>query len=181
MWSDRGIDDFSTFGRAEKVSVCGGFRLFSKNLRRERWLSPEPSALPNCATPRITKILYHKAVPFVNTLAQNILPLLQYPMRYVVHFGGGCGATLPLLPFPFYLSWISFAVWAQGYAESAKQLFSYIIPHLEEKYRSPTAIITTVSMTMSKVCGIKKDASIPHPKDNSATPSTLQVFFILFI
>ena len=34
MWSDRGIDDFSTFGRAEKVSVFKGFRLFSKILRR---------------------------------------------------------------------------------------------------------------------------------------------------
>ena len=34
MWSDREIDDFSTFGRAEKVSVCGGFRHFSKILRR---------------------------------------------------------------------------------------------------------------------------------------------------
>ena len=46
MWSDRGIDDFSTFGRAEKVSVFKGFRLFSKILRRERWLSPETGALP---------------------------------------------------------------------------------------------------------------------------------------
>ena len=36
MWSDRRFADFSTFGRAEKVSVCGGFRLFSKILRRER-------------------------------------------------------------------------------------------------------------------------------------------------
>ena len=46
MWSDRGIDDFSTFGRAEKVSVFKGFRLFSKNLRRAWWLSPETGALP---------------------------------------------------------------------------------------------------------------------------------------
>ena len=46
MWSDRGIDDFSTFGRAEKVSVFKGFRLFSKILRRERWLRPETGALP---------------------------------------------------------------------------------------------------------------------------------------
>ena len=46
MWSDRRFDDFSTFGRAEKVSVFKGFRLFSKNLCRARWLSPEPCALP---------------------------------------------------------------------------------------------------------------------------------------
>ena len=46
MWSDRGIDDFSTFGRAEKVSVFKGFRLFSKSLRRAWWLSPERNALP---------------------------------------------------------------------------------------------------------------------------------------
>ena len=52
MWSDREIDDFSTFGRAEKVSVFKGFRLFSKILRRAWWLSPERSALPSWATPR---------------------------------------------------------------------------------------------------------------------------------
>ena len=53
MWSDREIDDFSTFGRAEKVSVFKGFRLFSKILRRAWWLSPERSALPSWATPRL--------------------------------------------------------------------------------------------------------------------------------
>ena len=52
MWSDRRFNDFSTFGRAEKVSVFKGFRLFSKNLRRARWLRPERSALPSWATPR---------------------------------------------------------------------------------------------------------------------------------
>ena len=46
MWSDRRFNDFSTFGRAEKVSVFKGFRLFSKNLRRARWLSPETGAIP---------------------------------------------------------------------------------------------------------------------------------------
>ena len=58
MWSDRRFDDFSTFGRAEKVSVFKGFRLFSKILRRERWWCPERSALPSWATPRCLLAYY---------------------------------------------------------------------------------------------------------------------------
>ena len=46
MWSDRRFNDFSTFGRTEKVSVFKGFRIFSKFIRRERWLSPETGAIP---------------------------------------------------------------------------------------------------------------------------------------
>jgi len=36
MWSDREIDDFSAFGRAEKVSVFKGFQRFWNLQRRER-------------------------------------------------------------------------------------------------------------------------------------------------
>ena len=57
MWSDRGIDDFSTFGRAEKVSVFKGFRLFSKILRRAWWLSPERCAIPPSLHLDMVKIL----------------------------------------------------------------------------------------------------------------------------
>ena len=46
MWSDREIDDFSAFGRAEKVSVFKGFQRFWNLQRRERWLRPETGALP---------------------------------------------------------------------------------------------------------------------------------------
>ena len=46
MWSDQRFNEFSAIGSAEKVSVFKGFRLYSKNIRRERWLSPEPCALP---------------------------------------------------------------------------------------------------------------------------------------
>ena len=67
MWSDREIDDFSAFGRAEKVSVFKGFQRFWNLQRRERWLSPERRALPNWATPRniqryTQSVLYNKYI-----------------------------------------------------------------------------------------------------------------------
>ena len=81
MWSDRRFNDFSTFGRAEKVSVFKGFRLFSKILRRERWLSPERSALPAEPHPVVTfwfspQTFYHHLYVLSSVLIEKGIKVL---------------------------------------------------------------------------------------------------------
>ena len=46
---------------AQKCSVFKGFRRFCKFYARNRQFAPEPSALPNCATPRYRAIISHFA------------------------------------------------------------------------------------------------------------------------
>ena len=52
MWSDRGIDDFSTFGRAEKVSVCGGVSALLENSAPSVVIESRNWRATTCATPR---------------------------------------------------------------------------------------------------------------------------------
>ena len=53
---------------AQKCSVFKGFRRFCKFYARNRQFAPEPSALPNCATPRISyQYIIHRFCLFVKS------------------------------------------------------------------------------------------------------------------